>query len=195
MASYSPVKEDQFDYREEEWSAEEESEGEAEGEPQNPWGIGIVESKDQSEKPRPRRTGYMPLNIIKSYGLLSGWGVRQGIRELLQNLYQPSFYRLYVSVDNVRTNADGTAREVEWAVETADGITTYLAFEKGRKPRPNPKTKLLNKTRSLGYIIYQEGYGGKLVLVNRETKLSRQAWSIGQTTKGNGKHQIGGHGT
>lgn len=86
---------------------------------------------------------------------------------------------------------------MEWVLETTDEgkIHTYLAFAKGKKPKPNPKTKLLNKDKSLGYIVYKEGYGGKLLLVNKNTSLPRQVWSMGHTTKGRAEHQIGGHGT
>jgi len=67
----------------EEWSpSEEETEDELSLE-RDPWG-NLRGTNDK--KPRVRRTGRIPLNLTRSYGQRSGWGVRQGIRELLQNL-------------------------------------------------------------------------------------------------------------
>jgi len=73
-------------------------------------------------------------------------------------------------------------------------VLTYLAFAEGTKPRPNPRTKLLNRAKALGYIEYKEGYHGKLILVNKATRLPRQVWSMGYTNKGTQQHHIGGHG-
>jgi len=42
-------------------------------------------------KERIRRTGKVPLNLTRNYGLKSGWGMSQGFRELIQNLYKHSF--------------------------------------------------------------------------------------------------------
>lgn len=36
---------------------------------------------------RARRTGIVHLNLTSAYGNRNGWGVREGLRELLQNLY------------------------------------------------------------------------------------------------------------
>lgn len=57
----------------------------------NPWGASKKESSGQGrpnarKKERIRRRGRIPLNLTQNYGLRSGWGVRQGIRELIQNL-------------------------------------------------------------------------------------------------------------
>jgi len=52
---------------------------EDEGEGRNPWGT-------RTTKERIRRRGIIPLNLTNGYGKRSGWGVREGIRELLQNL-------------------------------------------------------------------------------------------------------------
>ena len=39
------------------------------------------------KKERIKRKGRVPLNMTRNYGRKSGWGVREGIRELIQNLY------------------------------------------------------------------------------------------------------------
>ena len=39
---------------------------------------------------RKRHEGYQILNLTHNYGLKSGWGPSQGLRELIQNLYPPS---------------------------------------------------------------------------------------------------------
>ena len=41
----------------------------------------------QESKERILRRGVIPLSLISDYGQKSGWGVREGVRELLQNLY------------------------------------------------------------------------------------------------------------
>ena len=42
------------------------------------------------KKERIKRKGLFPLNLTKNYGRKSGWGIREGIRELIQNLYVSS---------------------------------------------------------------------------------------------------------
>ena len=61
----------------EEYDSEEEGE-----EGLNPYGT-------RATKEKIRRRGFIPLNLTSNYGRKSGWGVREGIRELLQNLYLP----------------------------------------------------------------------------------------------------------
>jgi len=48
----------------------------------NPYGT-------RTTKGKIRRRGLIQLNLTSNYGGKSGWGVREGIRELLQNLYFP----------------------------------------------------------------------------------------------------------
>jgi len=64
----------------------------------------------------------------------------------------------------------------------------------GTRPRPNPQTKLHNKEKALGYIIYKQDLF-RFILVNKDTCLSRRIWSMGETSKGSSEHHIGGHGT
>jgi len=52
----------------------------------------------RTTKERIRRRGLFPLNLTSNYGRKSGWGVREGIRELLQNLYP----LLLPGMDNTR---------------------------------------------------------------------------------------------
>jgi hypothetical protein len=53
---------------------------------------GRIEKPNQNEgstfpkKERIKRTGLVGLNMTRNYGRKSGWGVREGIRELIQNL-------------------------------------------------------------------------------------------------------------
>jgi hypothetical protein len=42
------------------------------------------------KKERIKRKGRVPLNLTRNYGRKSGWGERQGFRELIQNLYIPN---------------------------------------------------------------------------------------------------------
>jgi hypothetical protein len=69
------------------------SESSEESEDYDPWGTtGPQSSTDigpRERKERIRRKGRIPLNLTSSYGRRSGWGVREGIRELLQNLFPP----------------------------------------------------------------------------------------------------------
>jgi hypothetical protein len=56
--------------------------------PNSKQNAGKVESKPRKpKKDRVQRTGWVNLNLTNTYGLASGWGVREGIRELMQNLY------------------------------------------------------------------------------------------------------------
>ena len=59
----------------------------------NPYGT-------RTTKERIRRRGNIPLNLTSDYGRRSGWGVREGIRELLQNLYpsSPIFHLILVLI-------------------------------------------------------------------------------------------------
>lgn len=48
-------------------------------------------NQDKQPKERIRRTGKIPLNLTSEFGLNSGWGMKEGFRELIQNLYKHSF--------------------------------------------------------------------------------------------------------
>ena len=168
----------------------------------NPWGTSTKESSKQGQpiarkKERIRRTGRIPLNLTENYGLRSGWGIHQGIRELIQNLYTqfgcPSSN--INSADNVRENEDGSLRIVDWVFETTqnDQVHSYIAYAQGTKPRPHRQTGLYNRKNSLGYIIYRKPEN-RFILVNKNTSLSRRIWSMGETSKGTSAHHIGGHG-
>jgi hypothetical protein len=101
------------------------------------------------------------------------------------------------SADNVRTNPDGTPREVEWVFEPGKKarVPTYIAYEKRTKPiRPDRKTGLHDRKKALGYMFHRLDER-LFVLVNHNTSLSRNVWSMGETSKGNTKHCIGGHGS
>ena len=54
----------------------------------NPFG-GTINAYENEfrKKERIERRGRIPLNMTRNYGRKSGWGVREGIRELIQNLY------------------------------------------------------------------------------------------------------------
>ena len=81
------------EYSEEDSSDEEYSSSESDvSQDVNPWGETTKSKKGQGSssgipKERLRRKGKIPLNMTKNYGKKSGWGFRQGIRELIQNLY------------------------------------------------------------------------------------------------------------
>lgn len=58
----------------------------------NPWGgttysNGSRKYSSHSKKDRIQRKGRVPLNMTRNYGKKSGWGAREGVRELIQNLY------------------------------------------------------------------------------------------------------------
>jgi hypothetical protein len=61
------------------------SESDEESEDYNPW----ADTAPRERKERIRRKGRIPLNLTSSYARRSGWGVHEGIRELLQNLFPP----------------------------------------------------------------------------------------------------------
>jgi hypothetical protein len=67
----------------EEYSDDESSE-EEESQTYDPYGY---QRSRGTKKERIRRRGIIPVNLTSTYGQRSGWGIRQGIRELLQNLY------------------------------------------------------------------------------------------------------------
>jgi hypothetical protein len=148
---------------------------------------------------RVQRTGDVDLNLTDNYGRKSNWGIREGVRELIQNLYLPCLNpfpsETNNSADNVRTHANGTSREVEWVFEPGekDRVPTYIAYTKGTKPKPDAKTGLHNRKTALGYIFHRLNEK-RLVLINHNTKLSRGVWSMGETTKATNEHCIGGHG-
>lgn len=148
-----------------------------------------------------QKKGIRGLSLTPSYCEMTGWGIQQGLRELFQNLYNPLLF-LALNVinvlnrfDNVTEYPDGTGRSVEWIFEeTEDGLVhSYIAYEKGTRPKPNRKTGLHNRSKALAFIIHRINEK-RLVLVNRHTILSRWIWALGQTSKTNKPHQIGGHG-
>lgn len=59
----------------------------------DPWGN---YRKQDEKKPRIQRSGNVPLNLSRNYGQRSGWDIRQGIRELIQNLFDHHFIGLIV---------------------------------------------------------------------------------------------------
>ena len=81
---------------------------------------------------RIRRGGNIPLNLTSNYTRKPGWGEREGIRELIQNLYIPVHEDEVAnySADNVRENDNGTPREVDWVFESTEGVTMqiYIAY-------------------------------------------------------------------
>ena len=99
------------------------------------------------------------------------------------------------SADNVHTNHDGTPREVEWVFEgEKDRVPTYIAYVKGKRTIIGPRTILHDRKKALGYMFHRLDEG-LFVLVNHNTQLSRNVWSMGETSKENAKHCIGGHGS
>ena len=97
------------------------------------------------------------------------------------------------SADNVRENPDGSLRLVDWVLEKTDynRAQTFLAFAQGTKPKPNKQTGLHSRQKALGYLTLRKT---KIILVNKNTRLSRRVWSMGETSKGGQEHHIGGHG-
>ncbi len=67
---------------------EDEDEEDSEEEEQLPPAPGGVSSPGTKRKTKERiqRTGKVDLNLTDNYGKKSNWGVREGIRELIQNL-------------------------------------------------------------------------------------------------------------
>ena len=105
---------------------------------------------------------------------------------------KPSLKVLTNSVDNVHTKPDGTSREVEWVFQgEKDRVPTYIAYEKN--PILSSRSILHDRKKALGYMFHRLDEG-LFVLVNHNTKLSRNVWSMGETSKEKAKHCIGGHG-
>lgn len=99
------------------------------------------------------------------------------------------------SADNVRENPDGSLRVVDWVLEKTDGdrVHTFLAYAQGTKPTLNKQTGLHDRKNALGYITLRNDTD-TFILVNKDTRLSRRVWSMGETSKGGQEHHIGGHG-
>lgn len=99
------------------------------------------------------------------------------------------------SADNVRENPDGSLRVVDWVFEKTDNdqVHTFLAYAQGTKPKPNNQTGLHDREMALGYITLRKNTS-TIILVNKNTSLSRRVWSMGETSKGGQEHHIGGHG-
>jgi hypothetical protein len=98
------------------------------------------------------------------------------------------------SADNVRENPDGSERMVDWVFESTenDRVHTFIAFAEGT--RPKPKNGIHDRKFALGYITHRiNNY--QVILVNKNTCLSRRVWSMGETSKGTKEHHIGGHGS
>jgi hypothetical protein len=64
-------------------------------------------------------------------------------------------------VDNVRTNPDGTERDIEWHFQTIeDGKEIrYIAYMRGQGPKPRKGSNLLIKNNALGHLIYEPQEG------------------------------------
>lgn len=63
----------------------------------DPWGNYRTQNEKKDEKkPRIQRTGKVPLHLSRNYGQRSGWDIRQGFRELIQNLFDHHFIGLTV---------------------------------------------------------------------------------------------------
>jgi hypothetical protein len=73
-------------------------------------------------------------------------------------------------------------------------VGTYIAWEKGTKPKANRNTGLYKRDKALAWITHRK-MENVIVLVNKNTSLSRAIWVMGETSKSNKRHQIGGHGT
>jgi hypothetical protein len=149
----------------------------------------------KTKKDKVQRTGWVNLNLTNTYGLASGWGGREGIRELMQNLYFLVYeFNSNNSADNVHGNPDGSERLVDWVLESTenDTVLTYIAYVRGSTPRP--RAGLHQRKNCLGYIVHRKNEG-RFVLVNKNTALFRHIWSMGETNKGDREHHIGGHGT
>ena len=97
------------------------------------------------------------------------------------------------SADNVRENTDGSLRMVDWVLEKTDNdqVQTFLAYAQGTKPKPNSQTGLHNRRKALGYITLHKNTT-TIILVNKDTRLSRHVWSMGETSK-RGQDHVGGH--
>jgi hypothetical protein len=85
---------------------------------------------------------------------------------------------------------------VDWVLEKTENnrVYTFLAFAQGTKPKPNKSTGLHKREKALGYITLRKDLK-RMILVNKDTRLSRRVWSMGETSKGGQQHHIGGHGT
>jgi hypothetical protein len=99
------------------------------------------------------------------------------------------------SADNVGENPDGTPRAVDWAFESTenDHVHTYIAYAEGTRPKPRRGTVILNRQKALGFISHRKD-DKLLEIVNKKTSLERTVWDMGETTKENKEHLIGGHG-
>ena len=64
---------------------DEDEDNSAEESPPAPGGLASPGTKPQ-RKVRIERTGEVDLNLTDNYGKKSNWGVREGVRELIQNL-------------------------------------------------------------------------------------------------------------
>lgn len=82
---------------------------------------------------------------------------------------------------------------MEYIHETEENTIYYIAYVKGKVPKPNAQTGLYNRAKSLGYIAFRKEKS-ILILVNHDTKLSRNVWSLGESSKASKPHQIGAHG-
>jgi hypothetical protein len=66
----------------------------------------------------------------------------------------------------------------------------FIAYPAGKAPKP--KDGVYKTNTALGWIIHRVNEG-RLILMNKDTKLSRLIWSLGHTSK-TAAHCIGGHG-
>lgn len=167
----------------------------AKREPNKQKGVNVEKKPPKPKKERIQRSGWVNLNLTKNYGLASGWGLREGIRELMQNLYfHIHKFNSNNSADNVHGHPDGSERLVDWILESTenDTVLTYIAYNRGLTPKP--RAGLHQRKNCLGYIVHRKKEG-RFVLVNKKTALFRHIWSMGETSKGDREHHIGGHGT
>jgi hypothetical protein len=141
------------------------------------------------------RLGWVDLNLTSNFGRASDWGVREGIRELIQNLYfLVHKFNSNNSADNVHGTPGGSERLVDWVLETTENNTVLTYFAYARGPTPRPEAGVHQWKNYLGYIVHRKKEG-RFVLVNKNTVLLRNIWSMGETSRGGKEHDIGVHGT
>jgi hypothetical protein len=141
------------------------------------------QEREDEAQPKIQRSGRIAIDMTSSdweriIKMSQSWSANAGIRWLMENLYiLPSFLVLTGSVNNIRENPDGSPRDVEWVCERSGTYQLFVAYPAGQVSEPGK-----GYGNALGWINHRYPQG-QLVLMIKNTKLSRSTWSMAHTSK------------
>lgn len=123
-----------------------------------------------------------------SYGLSTDWGAAEGVRELLQNLWDGAIQNEVHGGD--RSPVEIEVKESSKAVRK-QGVKTMDIFFDGYSTRSR---KGGHEKDGRVFKVHYSPSSRTLKLINYDVSLPKKILIIGKTSKSKNAHTIGGHG-